>query len=356
MLQDLITAGVIQIFCMHAKRSSPKLRQASLWGLKHLVLNSPQQIKHTCLEELGSGWLIQAINGSQSENLSTHPLGMGTSNAQGEQVDLLNSPDSPEMDVDSVENEESDDDEGEVSYDQNGYRYQSSGLRSTLESTNYKARLRMFREQEFNLTYQAKQDDILIQEQALDFIRNLINGDDNVPMIDHLNTIIGPNRIFDMLYNKLKPTVAPAAPMHGFSFTQRQMSLPNQAQSTSPTVQQPPELIRAALGVLIHLAAGSTKHRQQLVAQKQLLTAWLPYFNHTDRQIRVSSVWGVINLTWAETVSDRDDARRRAMELRSIGIEDKVRSLANDQDLDTRERVKTALRHVDDLLGVGRPR
>lgn len=329
---------------MHAKRSSPKLRQASLWGLKHLVLNAPQNIKHACLEELGSGWLIQAINGEHTEAQPSHSLGLGSPNAHGEQVDLLNS---PEMDVDN-QVEESDDEEGEVTYDQSGTAYQPSGIRSTLQTTSYKSRLRMFHEREFNTIHQAKQDDILIQEQALDFIRNLINGDDNIPMIDHINNTIGANRIFDMLYNKLKPAVAPAAPMHGFGFTQRQ-----QASMASPSISpswQPQELVRAALGVMIHLAAGSSKHRQQLVAQKPLLTAWLPHFGHPDRQVRVSCVWGVINLTWPETASDREDARRRALELREIGIEERVRGLSTDPDLDVRERVKTASRQIDELL------
>lgn len=311
------------------------------------MLHAPQAIKHACLEELGSGWLIQAVNGEQRENHSISSLGMSTANAQGEQVDLLNAPNSPEMDIDWQENGEADDEDGEIHTDHNGTRYQSSGIRSTLESTSYKTCLRILREQEYNPAVQAKQDEVLIQEQALDFIRNLMNGDNNIAMIDHLNNVIGANRIFDMLYNKLKPAIAPAVPMHGLSFNQRHLPLPS-AQSSA--VWQPPELIRAALGVLIHLAAGSAKHRQQLVAQKQLLNAWLPHFNHPERQVRVHCVWGFINLTWPDNASDREDARRRAMELRTLGFEEKVRSLTNDSDLDTRERVKTAVRQIDDLL------
>lgn len=343
---------------MHAKRSSPKLRQVSLWGLKHLVLNAPQNIKHTCLEELGSGWLIQAINGEHGAQQTSHSLGLGSSNAQGDQVDLLNSPHSPDMDIDAVETEEGEDDdeEGEVTYDQSGTAYQPSGIRTTLRATSYKSRLRMLHEREFNAVYRARQDDILIQEQALDFIRNLINGDDNMPMIDHLNNIIGASRIFDMLYNKLKPAAASATQMHGFGFAQQHRATSKSNFTSAAPCWQPQELVRAALGVLIHLAAGSSKHRQQLVAQKQLLTAWLPHFGHQDRQVRVSCVWGVINLTWPETAADREDARRRAMELREIGIEERVRSLEKDPDLDVRERVKTAVRQIDDLLGEGRHR
>ncbi|KAL1311135.1 hypothetical protein AAFC00_001337 [Neodothiora populina] len=354
MREDLIAAGVIRIFCAHAKRSSPKLRQASLWGLKHLVLNAPPQVKRACLEELGSGWLVQVINGEQTE--PGHSLGLSSPNAQGEQVDLLNAPDTNEMNMGTTENDESDDEDVEVMYDQNGTPFQSSGIRSTLKSNSHKARLRVFREQEFNTAVRAKQDDILIQEQALDFVRNLINGDDNIPMIDHLDSTIGINRVLDMLYNKLKP--ASAASLHGPAATQQQRQqqtapLQTPSRSTAPPSWQPQELVRAALGVLIHLAAGSTMVQQQVVAQRQLLTAWLPHFNHPDRNIRVSSVWVVINLTWSDTANDREDARRRAAELRDVGIEARVRALATDADLDIRERVKTALRQIDELIEGG---
>ncbi|GAB7357746.1 hypothetical protein MBLNU459_g0401t1 [Dothideomycetes sp. NU459] len=352
MRPDLVEAGIAQTLCEHARRSNPKLRQASLWALKHLVLNAPQAMKQGCLEELGTGWLIQAVSG-ESREASASSLGMSTPNAVGERVDLLNTPGIPEVDMDWMDREEDNEDDGEILYDYNGTRYQSSSLRSTLDPANHKARLRLLREHEQNPAIQARQDDMMIQEQALDFIRNLINGDDNVNMIEYLNSNIGPGRIYDMLYNKLKPVVLPAAPVHGLG------GRPANLQSQSPqqgAIWQPPELINAALGVIIHLASGSPRHRQQLIAQKQLLTAWLPHFTHHDRRIRISSVWAVINLTWVDDARDRTEAARRALELREIGFYDKIVSLANDTDLDTRERVKTALRQMDELLDGSRHR
>ncbi|KAI5267076.1 ARM repeat-containing protein [Aureobasidium subglaciale] len=348
-LQDLVAAGVVTALCDQAKRSNSKLRQASLWALKHLVLNSPKDMKTECLEQLGTGWLVQAVNGTFQSNISV-PL--GTINAAGEQVDLLNASDASGMDVDEWTEQDDEDEDGEVMMDHNGTRYQSSGLRSTLDTTNYKARIRSLRKNEHDPSIQAKHDDMLVQEQALDFIRNLINGDDNVAMIEHLNSVLGVDRLFQMLHNKLRPiSFQPQSPLN----SHRSQDHPAQSQQSS-TVWQPPELINAALGVIIHVAGGSSKHRQQLIAQTPLLTAWLPHFTHTDRRIRVASVWAIINLTWVDSAADREDAKARARTLASFGIDEKVRALAEDVDADTRERVKTAVRQIDELLEGGRYR
>ncbi|KAI4720426.1 ARM repeat-containing protein [Aureobasidium sp. EXF-10727] len=352
-LQDLVNAGVVTALCEQAKRSNSKLRQASLWALKHLVLNSPKDLKIECLEQLGTGWLIQAVNGTFQREPS---IALGSINAAGQQVDLLNASITPGIDMDQTEQDDDDanddDEDGEVLMDHNGTRYQSSGLRSTLDTTNYKAQLRLLRKNEHDPAVQAKHDDMLVQEQALDFIRNLINGDDNVAMIEHLNGVLGADQLFEMLHNKLRPVVfRPNSPADSYRDT---IYSPQSQQSE--TVWQPPELINAALGVIIHVAGGSSKHRQQLIAQTPLLTAWLPHFSHADRRIRVASVWAIINLTWVDSAADREDAKARARILASFGIDEKVRALAEDVDADTRERVKTAVRQIDELLEGGRYR
>jgi hypothetical protein len=350
-LQDLVAAGVVTALCEQAKRSNSRLRQASLWALKHLVLNSPKDMKVECLEQLGTGWLIQAVNGTP---LPGHSMTLGSSNAAGEHVDLLNASDMMGMDWTEQDDDDADDDDedGEVLMDHNGTRYQSSGLRSTLDATNHKAHLRLLRKNEHDPAVQAKHDDMLVQEQALDFIRNLINGDDNIAMIEHLNNVLGADRLFEMLHHKLRPVLyRPNSPLDA----QRDTVYSPQSQQSN-TVWQPPELINAALGVIIHVAGGSSKHRQQLIAQTPLLTAWLPHFSHADRRIRVASVWAIINLTWVDSAADREDAKARARTLASFGIDEKVRALAEDVDADTRERVKTAVRQIDELLEGGRYR
>ncbi|KAH0345493.1 ARM repeat-containing protein, partial [Aureobasidium melanogenum] len=334
MRQDLVTAGIVTVLCEQAKRSNSKLRQASLWALKHLVLNSPKDLKIECLEQLGTGWLVQAVNGSSELGTS---VALGSTNAAGEQVDLLNASSTPGVDMDWTEQEDDDadedDEDGEVLMDHN-------------------AHLRLLRKNEHDPGVQAKHDDMLVQEQALDFIRNLINGDDNIAMIEHLNSVLGADRLFEMLHNKLRPVLfRPNSPLHSYRDT-----VHSSESQQSNTVWQPPELINAALGVIIHVAGGSSKHRQQLIAQTPLLTAWLPHFSHTDRRIRVASVWAIINLTWVDSAADREDAKARARTLASFGIDEKIRALAEDVDADTRERVKTAVRQIDELLEGGRYR
>ncbi|KAG9671759.1 ARM repeat-containing protein, partial [Aureobasidium melanogenum] len=334
MRQDLVTAGIVTVLCEQAKRSNSKLRQASLWALKHLVLNSPKDLKIECLEQLGTGWLVQAVNGSSELGTS---VALGSTNAAGEQVDLLNASSTPGVDMDWTEQEDDDadedDEDGEVLMDHN-------------------AHLRLLRKNEHDPGVQAKHDDMLVQEQALDFIRNLINGDDNIAMIEHLNSVLGADRLFEMLHNKLRPVLfRPNSPLQSYRDT-----VHSSESQQSNTVWQPPELINAALGVIIHVAGGSSKHRQQLIAQTPLLTAWLPHFSHADRRIRVASVWAIINLTWVDSAADREDAKARARTLASFGIDEKIRALAEDVDADTRERVKTAVRQIDELLEGGRYR
>jgi hypothetical protein len=61
-------------------------------------------------------------------------------------------------------------------------------------------------------------------------------------------------------------------------------------------------------------------------------------------------------LTWVDSAADREDAKARARTLASFGIDEKIRALAEDVDADTRERVKTAVRQIDELLEGGRYR
>lgn len=330
MREDLIQAGVVKTLTNHARRSSPPLRLSSLWALKHLVLNAPRDVRIACLEELGSGWLVQAITGDSHAASTTAPVGMSTPNAAGEQVDLLNPSD---MDVDPQSDDDLDSDDasdGEVLYDDSsGTRYQASQLRSTLKPPQSdKARLSAVRELEQNPALQAKRDDVQIQEQALDFVRNFINGEESATLIDHLMATIGTTKIFDLLTAKLAPM---------------------RTSPSSKPLYQPPELILAAVHVLTHIAGASPRHRQLIIAQKPLLLAWLAHFRHEDRRIRVMSVWAVNSLTWIEDESDRVNARGRAVELRAMGIEEAVRGLSGDGDLDVRERVKTAVRQMDSL-------
>ncbi|TKA25519.1 hypothetical protein B0A50_05380 [Salinomyces thailandicus] len=348
MREDLVAEGVIKPLAEHARSSSPALRLSSLWALKHLVSKASKEVKIKALDELGAGWLASAIQGEHAP-ASIAPsgggvsVGLSTPNAAGEQVDLLN-PSNMDLDEPVAEQESADDDEdGEVMYDESSStHYQSSQLRSTIDrrqqSFNSSKYLSSVRDQEQNPTLQARRDDLAVQEQALDFIRNLIGPEDGVLMVEHLMTQIGSAKLFEILIAKLSPLPA-SARLAGTN-----------SGSNSRQVYNPTQIILSCIHIVNHLSNAASIHKQLVIAQKPLLQAWLPHFNHVDRHVRVFCVWAVNSLTWIEDDSDRREARQRALELRAVGIENAVRNMAHDADLDVRERVKTAMRQLETLL------
>lgn len=359
MREDLVEMGVVQTLCDHARRGSPPLRLSSLWALKHLMMVAPKDLKINTLEELGPGWLLSAIAGEQGDsglfpNGGGVSVGMSSSNAAGERVDLLN-PSSMDVDEpirrtpnngidDDEEDEEDDDDDedGEVMYDEpSNTHYQASQMRSTLAPTSaFTTRKHLYtvRDLEENPQLQAKRDDFAIQEQALDFLRNLFHGDDCAEMLDYVFRELGHQKIFDLITSKLSPIPT----------SQRQSSTAPSSNSNG-NIYNPTELVLSVVHLITHIANGSPQHKQLLIAQRPLLQAWLPHFSHTDRRVRVNCVWAVNSLTWIEDENDRTHARRRGHELRSVGIDTAVRALANDADRDVCERVKTAVRQMDSL-------
>lgn len=335
MREDLSAGNVIRTLAEHARSSSPALRLSSLWALKHLVYNCPKEMKLQALEELGTGWLVGIIQGEQREALGGGvSVGLSTPNAAGEQVDLLNpsSMDLDEPDNDTEEAMDEDDEDGEVLFDEaSSTHYQSSQLRSTLNppppAFNSKRYLSSIKEMEQDGEYTSKRNEAAIQQQALDFIRNFINGEDCTALSDHLMNAIGSAKVYDLLTSKLSPVT----------------------RSGGRQVYHSTALVLSTIHVLVHLANASAKHRQLLVAQRPLLQAMLPHFHHNDHQVRVMSVWMVNSLTFIEDGDDRRDARQRSQELKSVGIEQAVRALQGDTNLDVRERVKTAIRQFDAL-------
>ena len=75
MREDLMNAGVMKTLTEHARQSEMKLRLSSLWALKHLVLAAPREVKIQCLEELGVGWLVGAIQGYSKDSGSVASFG-----------------------------------------------------------------------------------------------------------------------------------------------------------------------------------------------------------------------------------------------------------------------------------------
>lgn len=351
-VKAIIEAGILKILCEHAHSMNATLRLNSVWALKHLVLTAPNTLKKTCLEELGPGWLKQIISndsedfrGDKDMGLGT-PIGMGTPNAAGEQVDLLNAVDesresSQVFDDDGEEDLKMVDSIGALSGSGSDHKPNSifsrlgNGRQSTLESSIWGNA----KDGELNSTNQSSTDDLAIQKEGLDFIRNLICGPGAPDMIDYMFSELGQDKIFDMLAGKLRGKVLQA-------FNRDRRLRENGVKHLPPQ----PEIITSVCYIIVHIAAGSPKHRQLLISQPELLKLLVPLFTHTHREVRGCCAWLVINLTWVDDQSDHLNCKARARELVHLGIYEQLQRLESDSELDVRERTKTAIHQMSQLL------
>ena len=164
-----------------------------------------------CLEELGIGRLMQLLNGEHSKPATSAPLSMGTSNAAGERVDILNATDDPHMDVD--EEASSSEDENTMTDSMPSLRrHQRPGSRYTTAS-NIRDRLQQIRNDEQDVRLNNERDDIRIQEQALDFLRNFITDTNSSgEMIDQLLKSFGHTAFFELIDSKIRPKNPPKRP------------------------------------------------------------------------------------------------------------------------------------------------
>ena len=491
----------METLCAHAHKANPSIREISLWALKHLVLAAPNEIRISCLNRLGPQWLMQIIDGGTVPKPANHfdalsynghnqpQLGMGTPNAAGEQVDLLNAVEDANdigddyvmLSDDDLEQNQSDADSEPKEFGSSkfGMHGNQRGNKSGAErvevpklnrtwssmlkqlSPDQRVLLRASRLPEYDSNVLARRDNLRVQEQGLDFIRNLITSKGAFEMIDYIMSTLSSYKFFEVLCSKLTPKLseqstnpsctstegaASASPgalnlstehhggndknegltfqghfhqrqqhlnrtanispsrlgyagsagdntamidkhfspsgchiysqqrqNHPYSYQQRQshsaQSFQQHQQLLNPTYHQQqqqrqeeqqrfllqgyqfPELLLTTIFILVHIAAGTPRHRSILISEQALLRSVLPFFSHTDRRLRVACVWFVSNLTWVDNASDTPAARIRALELRALGFEERLRVAASDPDLDVRERAKTALDQCAKLLG-----
>ncbi|KAF2717896.1 ARM repeat-containing protein [Polychaeton citri CBS 116435] len=410
MREDLMAEGVVGTLSKHAKSADERLRLSSLWALKHLVLSAPRNVKVDVVEEIGVDWLFGIVAGETNGANGGGGVASGASltsmNASGGRVDLLNpsgevgrmevdddesggtstsqiqqqraaSEDDDDEDEDGEEaqskHEEDHDSDGELLYDsQSQTHYHSSELRSTLRHSpskqdnpngsngvlsNPKRFLSSLHTLETSSQIRLRSTSISIQEQALDFIRNLFNGDDCLPMVDFLLLKVGHQKFFDMLTFHLSPINH-----NGSKSVATTTEEGGKRQVYNPTV-----LVLSTLHILTHLANAGPRIRRMIVAQKALLKAWVNHFVHPAPKVRVLCVWAVNSLTWIESDGSatggtdatgamegvvgngRREARYIVEELRKVGVEHKVRALLTDADLDVRERCKTAVRQIESV-------
>ncbi|CAG8959938.1 hypothetical protein HYFRA_00012655 [Hymenoscyphus fraxineus] len=310
-------AGVLKILCAHAHSMNAKLRLNAVWALKHFVHSVPNDDKMKCLEELGQGWLVRLIcDDTEDEALSSL-------RGKGEMFDGVD--DDIDMDIEEVMSP------GFIA------SCRPSPPRSNRSKSIQQAELRLaaLREAETNPAKRARKDDVAVQEQGLDFIRNLIGGagqgstSETTDMIDYLFAALGQDRVFEILASKLRPKV-----IHPFG----------RRGSNSETRVVPPqsEIIIAVGYILVHMAASIPRHRQLVIAQTDLLKLLVPQFSHESCDVRLALCWLVTNLTWMDDASDAHACAQRANELKKLGFLAKLEMLEHDPELNVRERSKSA--------------
>ena len=318
----------------------------SIWALKHLVLNSANSLKMKCLNDLGPGWLKQIIsNGTEDkqsarerESAANASMGMGTPNAVGMQVDLLNA-----VETDSNGSTQTEDDEGDVRMSDSEPESRPNRPKRTPNPPSSRAGSL--------LAIRPNPDDLAIQYQGLEFIRNLVCGQGATEMIDFLFSEFGQDRLFELLRNKLSlrhpgnashPNRRTTSSSHSSGAVRRGVR--------SSDLQSMNELSIPVLYILIHIAAGLPRHRQILIAQTDLLKKVGQLFTHEKREMRVCCAWLCINMTWKDDGSDEQNTKSRARELTKLGYLEKLRAMESDPELDVRERTKTAVLQMANML------
>ncbi|OHE91013.1 armadillo repeat protein [Colletotrichum orchidophilum] len=331
MRELLADRGVMKILCEHAHSLNAALRLNALWALKHFVHAVDLDTKKQCLEVLESGWLVRLIcDDTEDDALFLARSKMDKQNA----VDIGDDVDGDvEMDqADSLSKSWL----GSTMQPQDADGKRSAKLRQT------EAKLAALREAEINPLRKARNDDLAIQEQGLDFIRNLIGAagsgthsdspSDTTEMINYLFDELGQDRVFDILARKLQAKV-----LHPTA--RRSTGSGREARVLYPQAK----IIEAVVFILVHMAASIPRHRQLVIAQTDLLKLLANHFNSKDKEVRVALCHLISNLTWQDDDNDARGCAQRAYELKKLGFLTKLEGLEDDSELDVRERAKSAV-------------
>ncbi|KAK3343746.1 armadillo-type protein [Lasiosphaeria hispida] len=330
MREPLLDAGVLKVLCEHAHSLNPGLRLNSMWALKSLVNAVDNNLKKQALEELESGWLVQLIcDDTEDEALHTR-MRLERQNPNDEDED---------MDTETL-------DDGSrpalsPSSHPGGPFTFVANPREPPRLQSAKRKVATLREAELNPTRKARNDDLAIQEQGLNFIRNLIGLPSMLmaEMVDHLFNELGQDRLFEILASKLKVKV-----LHAYG---RKFSAGNSgaaAVSDARVLYPQAKVIEAVVYVLVHIAASIPRHRQLVIAQTELLKLLGGHLNSLDMDVRRALCHLSTNLAYQEDGADAQACQQRAMELRKLGFLAKLEGLEqSDVDLDVRERAKAAV-------------
>ncbi|KFA50343.1 hypothetical protein S40293_07533 [Stachybotrys chartarum IBT 40293] len=318
--------GVMAVLCEHAHSDNPALRLSALWALKHFVDTVNPAIRKACLEKLEPGWLVRLVSDDKQDLalFSTRP------------VDSFDEDMEPQLLDEPIR----------WLYGSNGNLRELDASRST-RLRQVEDRLTAVRESELNPVRRACNDDLAIQEQGLDFIRNFIgrptpglaseSTDETSEMIDHLFNEVGQDRVFEILASKLRPRILPP-------FSRQSSGAGRERRMLYPQHR----LVVAVIFVLVHMAAGGSRHRQLVITQTELLKLLVQQASSPEREVRVALCHLIINLTWRDDDGELQACSQRAHELRRWGFHTKMETMKDqDRDLDVRERAKTAVWQIE---------
>ncbi|KOS22117.1 Uncharacterized protein ESCO_001755 [Escovopsis weberi] len=317
----LIENGVMQVLCEHAHSENAALRLNALWALKHLVVAASPELKKSCLAQVEPEWLLQLLSGDDA--------GARSGAVAGDDVDEDMEAAPPAVEA------------FRWPYVTNGVLRELDASRSS-KLRQVEEALASIHDAEVDPVRRARLDDIAVQEQALDLIRNLISPgpgstaelpSETTDMIDHLFGVLGQERFFDVMTSKLHARVLNPYYRRG----------PGAGRDTI-VVHPQAKVIASVIWILVHVAASSSRHRELIVWQTGLLKQLALQASSKDREVRVALCHLVINLTGQEEESEVSACARRAMELRKLGFQGRLEKLHElDQDLNVRERAKTAV-------------
>ena len=255
------------------------------------------------------------------------------SNALGERVSILNTPDDDEhMAVDSAQTspvlKANDSAKGAaqgIATAENEYTASSLVKRIEAQHQSYLHSIKDYEDSE--RAQQPARDLNHIQAHALDILRNILIGPGEQNMVDYTLDLIGHAKLYDLLGSKMQPPTSDPQKVDAI----------------------PTKTLDAALKTLCHIAAGPPRHRAELISQTNLLQLLKPLFRHHDSDIRSSCCWVLTNLMWVDDSSDVQSAKERASMLKRMGFDIPLDELSKrpadggqEQSLDVRERASAA--------------
>ncbi|RCI15386.1 hypothetical protein L249_6981 [Ophiocordyceps polyrhachis-furcata BCC 54312] len=331
--QLLTEQGVMTVLCQHAHSDKPGLRLNALWGLKHFVDAVGPELKRASLKELEPEWLVQLICDDSHD-------------AALQEARLRETGEDSDGDADMETQQPF-----RWLHAANGAVRELDSSRST-RLRQAEERLTAILEAEVNPTRRARSEDVAIQEQGLDFIRNLIGRpeagassetpSETTEMIDFLLAELGQERLFEILASKLRSKKLHPVP--------RRTGPREAARVLHPQAR----IIVAVIYILVHMAASIPRHRQLVVEQTDVFKLLVQQTNNKDREVRVALCHLIINLTWQDDEGDAQKCATRAHELRRLGFLNKMETLKqHDRDLDVRERAKTAAWQLEPAAAPG---